>query len=292
MTDPDGRPRLFRSCLYVPGHHTDRFEAAYNSPADAVILDLEDAVPVPLKLRARANVAAVIKQGPPKPTYVRVNSVRSGLCEQDVCAMLGPGLTGIRIAKAHTAAEVRQVDRLLTAVGSDAVLHPLIETAHALEHAFAMATAARRVTMLGLGESDLWADLHVSVDSPTTDAARARVIIASRAAGLPSPAQSVFPQVRDLKRLLTSSQHGRNLGFVGRMAIHPSQIPIIHEVYTPEPAQIAEALEICEAEKLARDQDRTIVITPSGRMVGPPMIAAARNTLELARSLALISEVG
>jgi len=288
----DGRARLFRSCLYVPGHHPDRFEAAYNCPADAVILDLEDAVPAPYKLRARANVAAVLADGPPKPTYVRVNSVRSGLCELDVRAVIGPGLAGIRIAKAHTAAEVREVDRLLTTGGSNAVLHPLIETAHALEHAFALATAAPRVAMLGLGESDLWADLHITADSPTTDAARARVIIASRAAGLPSPAQSVFPQVRDLDGLLTSSRVGRRLGFVGRMAIHPAQIPIIHDVYTPEPAEIAEALEICDAEKLALEQDRTIVITPSGRMVGPPMIAAARNTLELARSLELISEVG
>lgn len=288
---PDGRPRLFRSCLYVPGHHPERIEAAYRSSADAVILDLEDAVPEPHKLKARANVSGVTSGATSKPTYVRVNSMRSRLCQDDVLAVVGPGLAGIRIAKTASADEVREIDRLLTSVGSGAVLHPLIESAHALEHAYAVATASPRVAMVGLGESDLRADLHTTADSPTMEAARVRAIIASRAAGLQSPAQSVYPEVRDLRGLLATSQQGKRLGFVGRMAIHPSQISIIHDVYTPEPAEIAEALDICKAEKLAREQERSVVITRNGRMVGPPMILAARNMLEMAMALELITEV-
>ncbi|MFL6117946.1 MAG: HpcH/HpaI aldolase/citrate lyase family protein [Catenulispora sp.] len=287
---PQEPPGLFRSCLYVPAHQTGWIDKAYRSAADAVILDLEDGVPAGHKLRARANVAAITAEATAKPTYVRVNPVRSGLCQDDVRAASGPGLVGIRIAKTAAPPDVQAVDRVLTSVAGSAVLHPLIESAHALEHIYAIATASPRVAMIGLGESDLWADLNTGPDSATMEAARVRAVIAARAADLPSPAQSVFPQVRDLDGLLRTSRAGKRLGFLGRMAIHPSQIPIIHDVYTPEAAEIAEALEICEAEDQARVQDRSIVITPAGRMVGPPMITAARATLRMARTLDLIRE--
>ena len=290
MTGVNQDHPIFRSCLYVPGHRPDRIDRAYASEADAVILDLEDAVPVSQKGYAREVVAGVTARATPKPTYVRVNSMLSGLCEDDVRAVAGEGLAGVRLAKVGHPNEVKRVERLLAEAACDAVIHPLVETAQALEMALPLATASPAVGMLGLGESDLRADLRTAAEGPTMDACRTRIIIASRAARLPSPCQSVYPEVRDLDGLARSSRHGKQLGFIGRMAIHPDQLPVIHEVYTPTPDEIAQAREICAAADLARWQNATIVITPKGRMVGPPIIANARWTLELARALNIPAE--
>ncbi|HEV2634156.1 MAG TPA: CoA ester lyase [Actinocrinis sp.] len=291
MSAPAHTNSIFRSCLYVPGHQPERISTAYASEADAVILDLEDAVPASLKAKAREIVAEITAGPTPKPTYVRVNSAASGLRDGDVLAVAGAGLVGVRLAKAGSAEEIRGAARLLRQAGSAAVIHVLIETASALEHAFDLATASPLVGMLGLGESDLRVDLGAAPESATMDAGRARVIVASRAANLPNPCQSVYPEPRDLRGLLVTSRRGRRLGFIGRMAIHPAQIPIIHEVYTPKPDEIDDARSICEAARLAAEQDKSIVIAASGRMVGPPAVARAKQVLQLAQALQLI-EIG
>ncbi|WP_328746826.1 CoA ester lyase [Streptomyces sp. NBC_00285] len=288
MNDPRAEHPVYRSCLYVPGHHPDRITRAYESEADAVIIDLEDAVPVTHKPLARETAAAITSGQTPKPTFVRLNSMRSTLCEQDVAAVTGVGLTGVRLAKTEWPEEIRQVAEMLGEAGSAAVIHVLIETACGLENAYQLATASPSVGMLGLGESDLRADLYADMDGPTMDAARSRVIIASRAAGLPNPLQSVFPDPRNPEGLLATSIHGKRLGFIGRMAIHPSQVPIIHGVYTPQPHEIEEAMEICAAAALAEEQNRTIVINNKGKMVGPPAVANAQQTLRLAKALDLV----
>jgi citrate lyase subunit beta/citryl-CoA lyase len=289
MSDDGHRRQIFRSCLYVPGHHPDRITRAYDTETDAVILDLEDAVPPPEKLKAREIVAEAVATRASKPTYVRVNPMSSGRCEDDIRAVARAGLAGLRVAKVCSAEEVRRVAAVLDDLGHPGEIHVLIESAEALEHAFSLAKASERVRMVGLGESDLRADLNTTNEGPTMDAARARVIIAARAAGLPNPIQSVYAEPRDLRGLLITSKHGRRLGFLGRMAIHPAQIPIIHEVYTPTTDEIDDALEVFAAVDLAAMESRSIVITPKGKMVGPPALARARQVLELATALDLIT---
>ncbi|WP_031468651.1 HpcH/HpaI aldolase/citrate lyase family protein [Sciscionella sediminilitoris] len=282
---------VYRSCLYVPGHHVDRITRAYESEVDAVILDLEDGVPVRHKARARDIVADITARPTAKPTFVRLNSMRSTLCTQDVLAVAGVGLAGVRLAKAEQPDDIRQVAALLRERNSAAAIHVLIETASGLENAYRLATAAPSVRMLGLGESDLRADLHAEMEGATMDAARSRMIIASRAAGLPNPLQSVFPDPRNLEGLELTSVHGKALGYIGRMAIHPAQIPIIHRVFTPQPHEIAEAMEICAVAAVAEDTDQSIVMDGNGKMVGPPAIANARQTLRLASALDLVGSV-
>jgi citrate lyase subunit beta/citryl-CoA lyase len=290
MTFSQTESPVYRSCLYVPGHHPDRIAQAYESEADSVIIDLEDAVPISQKLLAREITAEITAGHPPKPTFVRVNSMRSTLCELDVLAVAGVGLTGIRLAKTEWPVEIRHVAKLLRQAGSPAVVHALIESACGLENVSQLATASPAVGMLGLGESDLRADLYADMDSATMDAARSRLIIVSRAAGLPNPMQSVFADPRNLDDLLTTSMHGKRLGFIGRMAIHPAQVPIIHRVYTPHPHEIEEAREICEAAARAKEQDLSIVINSKGKMVGPPAVANAEQTLRLANAWELVKE--
>lgn len=288
MDTPRIEHPVFRSCLYAPGHRERFIERAYESEADAVIIDLEDAVPSAEKPRARGTAARITAALPPKPTYVRVNSMASGRCEADVRAIAGPGLSGVRLAKVASPDDVQQVAFLLAQAGCAASIQLLIETAHALENAFALATCSPAVGLLSLGEYDLCADLRAATEGPTIDACRSRVVIASRAAGLASPCQSVSPDIHDTDALLRTSRHGKSLGFMGRMALHPLQIPAINEVYTPTPAEIADAQAVFRAADLAERENRTVVVTDEGRIIAPPVLANAKNVLRLANALNLV----
>lgn len=276
---------VFRSCLYVPGHKPHLFPKAVDGECDAIMLDLEDAVPADRKDYATSAVAEILSEPISKPTFVRVNSIASSRTESEIQAICKPGLRGVRLPKCTQREDIQAVDRWLTECGSSAVIHPLLESADAIERAYELATASPRISMMGLGEADLQAHLGTQADGATMDTSRAKVIIASRAAELASPAQSVYPQICDLVGLRTSSIYGRKLGFVGRMCIHPNQVPIIHEVYTPSKAEIAEATEVCAAADNAVAKRASVVLTESGRFVGPPLVAIARRTLQLAHNV-------
>jgi citrate lyase subunit beta/citryl-CoA lyase len=181
------------------------------------------------------------------------------------------------------------VAELLAAAGRPAVLHLLLESAYAVEHAYALARSSPMVTMVGLGESDLRVDLGCDLDGTTMDASRIRAINASRAARLARPAQSVYAEVRDPDGLRASSEHGKRLGFLGRMAIHPAQLPIIREVYTPTADEIAEAYDICAAADEAREQQASVAVSATQRLVAPPIVAHARRVLDLALALGLVA---
>ncbi|MFJ2868464.1 HpcH/HpaI aldolase/citrate lyase family protein [Kitasatospora sp. NPDC087314] len=282
---------LFLSYLYVPGHHLKRIGSAYSSDADAVVLDLEDGVPDSKKQYARELVSDVVSGAVAKPTFVRVNSIASGLCIDDVLAVAGPALSGLRLPKVRGLDDLAHVTGLLAELGHPASVQLLIESAAALEVAYPLASASPAVTMLGLGESDLRVNLGCELDGRTMDAARIRVVMASRAAGLPSPCQSVYAEVRDPEGLRDSCLHGKRLGFMGRMAIHPDQLPIIHQVYRPTPDEIAEAVGICEAADRAGEQDTAVVVSDRQRLVAPPIVANARRVLELARAMELLPDV-
>ncbi|MCM3882916.1 aldolase/citrate lyase family protein [Frankia sp. R82] len=191
----------------------------------------------------------------------------------------------MRLPKIEHPEDVHRVAGWLAAADCEAGVDLLLESAFAVEMAYPLAMASPRVRMLGLGEEDLRADLRSATDTATLDASRTRCVIASRAARLPNPAQSVFPQVRDLPGLVASSRRGKAMGFVGRMAIHPSQLPVIHEVFTPTDAEIADALAISEVASAAQAHSASIVITEDGRTVGPPMLAHARQLLDLAATM-------
>lgn len=292
MNAPRIENPVFRSCLYVPGHQTRLIERAYESEADAVIIDLEDAVPSTEKLRARQTASRITTSLPPKPTYVRVNSMASGRGEDDVRAIAGPGLSGVRLAKVGYPSDVEQVELLLAQADCPASIHLLIETAHALEIAFVLATSSPAVGMLSLGEHDLCADLRVATEGPVMDACRSRVVIASRAAGLRGPSQSVYQDIRDNDGLLRTSRYGKSLGFMGRMAVHPLQIPAIHEVYTPTSEEIADAQTIFRFSGLASGENQSVAVavTDDGRIISPPILAKAKNVLQLASALNLVEE--
>jgi citrate lyase subunit beta/citryl-CoA lyase len=271
-----------RSYLYVPGSDPHRIEKALASEADAVILDLEDAVAPNRKEEARTTVAEVLRSEHEKPVFVRINAPDSVLAEEDVEAVAGPRLAGLRLPKTESAESVRRVAQWLDKLGCEAGLQCLIESALGLEFAFEIARAHEKVVGMSLGEADLAADLGVRGDAGLLYA-RSRLVAATRAAGLPGPVQSVYTNVRDAEGLRRSTMEGKNMGFVGRSAIHPAQIEVINEVFTPTEEEVAEAKDL-----LARLEESTGTGTGAfaledGRFVDEAVVGSARLTLALAR---------
>jgi citrate lyase subunit beta / citryl-CoA lyase len=271
-----------RSYLYVPGSDPRRIEKALASEADAVILDLEDAVAPNRKEEARTTVAEVLRSEHEKPVFVRVNAPDSVLAEEDVEAVAGPRLAGLRLPKTESPESVRRVAQWLENLGGEAGLQCLIESALGLEFAFEIARAHEKVVGMSLGEADLAADLGVRGDAGLLYA-RSRLVAATRAAGLPGPVQSVYTNVRDAEGLRRSTMEGKNMGFVGRSAIHPAQIEVINEVFTPTEEEVAEAKDLLAQLEESTGTGTGAFALEDGRFVDEAVVGSARLTLALAR---------
>ncbi|MFE0174836.1 HpcH/HpaI aldolase/citrate lyase family protein [Streptomyces sp. NPDC059002] len=265
--------------LYVPGDRPDVVAKALLARADVVIIDLEDAVAPDRKEYARSATAELLAQPQPVPVHVRVNALDSPLADADLRAIAPlPGVAGLRLPKVASRADViRVAERAVPADGGAPTLYALIESALGLEHAFAIATAHPALHGLSLGEADLRADLGVR-DEAGLDWARSRVVVAARAAGLAPPAQSVHPDIRDIEGLTASCARGRALGFLGRAAIHPRQLPVIERAYLPTPEEIERAEEITKAAAT----DEGALALPDGRFVDKAVVEGAQRVLALA----------
>ncbi len=257
--------------LYAPGDRPEVVQKAIASRADVVIVDLEDAVSPDRKKYALASTAELLTSAQPLPVHVRINSPRS---PHEIETLTGlPGLCALRIPKVAHGTDIRRI----AARAPGVPLYPLLESALGIEHAYDIATAHPAVHGISLGEADLRADLGVGDGSPL-DWPRTRVVIAARAGGLPPPPQSVYPDIRDLDGLYASCTHGRALGFLGRAAIHPRQLPVIERAFRPTREEIEAAEEIVEAAA----GDEGALAMPDGRFVDAAIVAAARRTLSLA----------
>ncbi|GAA3463855.1 HpcH/HpaI aldolase/citrate lyase family protein [Saccharothrix longispora] len=269
-----------RSFLYVPGHREDRLRKAVDSDADAVVLDLEDAVPAADKERARRAVRALLAALPPgRSAWVRVNS-DPDLAAEDVAAVASPALAGIWVPKAEPD-PLRRADDLLTAAerrhhlpeGGLAVV-PLVETALGVLRV-EQVCAAPRVTRLGVGEADLAGELRLRPDDRRSElhGIRLQVVLASAAAGLEAPVGPVETDVRDTGRLLETTTTLLRQGFRARTALHPRQLATINAVFTPTEAEVAEAAALVEDFTGNAGVDRT------GRFVDPAVLRAAHEVL-------------
>lgn len=275
---------LHRSYLYVVGYRRDHIEKAYDSAADAVILELEDAVAPERKDEARATIRDVLHTEPPTPTLVRVNGLGSGETRQDLEAVAGLPLAALRVAKVEAVDDVTLLATWLDELGSAVPLHLLLESALAVERCLDLLTADPRVTGVALGEQDLAADLGASSDEGLAYA-RGRVVSAGAAAGIAPPVQSVWTDIRDLDGLRASCERGRALGFVGRAALHPAQLAVINEVYTPSAEEIAAAEEVERAFGASLAAGDAGVRLPDGRFVDRAVVRSAQRTLALRRDV-------
>lgn len=303
-----------RSYLYVPAHEPHMIDKAMASEADAVVLDLEDAVPADRKLAARRTAAAVVGEHPPKTLYVRINALDGPLAVDDVAAVAAAtvgvhdpgadgngstadpaatdpthraidpappgGLAGVRVPKTERPEDVALVRRWLTEGGCGAGIVPLIETALGVEQASAIARADPAVLTLAMGEADLRADLGATADL-VLDHARVRCVVAARAARCASPVQSVHTVLGDDEGLRTTTAHGRALGFGGRSAIHPAQVPVINAVFTPTDEERAWAASVVAAFEAARARGEATAVH-DGRFIDEPVARHAAAVLAMA----------
>ncbi|WP_030904505.1 HpcH/HpaI aldolase/citrate lyase family protein [Streptomyces sp. NRRL F-5126] len=280
----EGSAPAFLTWLYAPGDRPDVVAKALRSGADVVVVDLEDAVAAGRKEYARDATAELLADPVPGPcaVHVRVNALGGSRAAADLAALAGlPGLGGLRLPKVASAADVAGVvDAVRQAAGTDAAvpaLYPLLESALGVENAFAVASSHPAVRGIALGEADLRADLGLAGEDALTWP-RVRAVVAARAAGLAPPAQSVYPDVRDLAGLEASCRRARALGFLGRAAIHPRQLPVIERAFLPDAREVAAARETVEA---AAAEPGALAL-PDGRFVDPAVVASARRVLALA----------
>jgi citrate lyase subunit beta / citryl-CoA lyase len=259
-----------RSYLFAPGHNAKLLTRVFQAGADAVMLDLEDAVPPDAKDTARRLVADVLRE---HPAWVRVNAARTRACEADLEAV-GTAAYGIRIPKAESAEDV-------TWLAERAPGKPLIcaiETARGVLAAPDIA-AAPGVRHLAMGGVDLARDLNAGSGNLQTLYVRSHLAVASRAAGIEPPIDSVYARLDDAAGLREQAAFARSLGFFGKSAIHPRQLPVLHEVFTPTEEEIAWASEVLTAFDAA---DGAALRLPSGEFVDLPVADRARRVLELA----------
>ncbi|CAM5731877.1 HpcH/HpaI aldolase/citrate lyase family protein [Streptomyces fumanus] len=261
--------------LYAPGDRPHVVAKALAAGADVVVIDLEDAVAPDRKEYARAATAELLSGPQLLPVHVRVNALGGAWAAADLKAVAGlPGLSGLRLPKVTSP---EQIGAVADATGGPP-LYALLESALAVERAYPIAAAHPSLRGIALGEADLCADLGVAGDTGL-DWSRSRVIVAARAAGLAPPCQSVHPDTRDLAGLAASCAHGRALGFLGRAAIHPRQLPVIERAYRPTAAELEEAETVLKA--AAREQGAQAL--PDGRFIDAAVVAAAQRTLSRSR---------
>jgi citrate lyase subunit beta/citryl-CoA lyase len=282
-----------RSMLFTPGNRLDMLAKAVNSGTDAVIVDLEDSVSVDNKPEARSNLDRLPES--PVPYYVRTNAVETGLLWEDIVAAGRSPAVGVIVPKAEDPKVISRVDGALTAMemesgktpGSTTVI-PLIESAIGVRLTYEMARASERVecVMFGGGEQgDLVADLGVEWTPEGTGLmqARSQVLLSSRAAGVPYPMEAVFMDFRNLDGLRIECELARTLGYVGKVAIHPAQIEVINDVFTPAPEVVEYQRRVLAAFEEAEMQGKASIAV-DGKMVDYAVARVARAVIARAES--------
>ena len=263
-----------RTYLFVPGNRPERFAKALASAADAVVLDLEDAVAIDDKSSARESVGTQLAGMSPEArrrVVVRINDIASSWFLMDLRTLLHSGGTQVMLPKAESAA---QIAALRSAV-PDADVLALIETARGVAAVDEIA-AASGVSRLVYGTLDfaLDLDLDTSVGDEGLAYAAGRIAVASRAAGLAAPVAGVTPQLDEEVRLLADLAQARRFGFGAKLCIHPKQIDPIHRALQPSPAAVDWATRVLKAEAASPGAARL-----DGRMVDRPVVLQAERIL-------------
>lgn len=278
-----------RSALYVPGDAPDKFAKALSAGADEIILDLEDAVPLAGKEAARHRVAAWLRErgdAPGPRLWVRVNPGERGAA--DARAAVLPGLTGLCLAKAESAAELSAMNDLLGELEKErdlgpatVAIVPLLESAAAILAAPELARSPR-VVRLQLGEADLRADLGAEPGPDERELlfARSQIVMASAAARIEPPIAPVSIDFRDLEALRASTMSLKRLGFRGRACIHPAQIPVVNAVFTPTETELTRARALVERHETALAGGNGVSLDEQGRLVDEAVVRAARRLLD------------
>ena len=291
--------KMYRTLLFAPGSRTELLTKAQLGMADAMIFDLEDSVPLNAKDEARKNIQQVLGLGLKKPMYLRISNPRAG----DYVADLGVfhnhslfNVAGVALPKADDAHDIETVSKALhvieikagVAVGSLSIL-PMIETCLGLRNSFDIAKSSKRVSGMALAsaeQGDFMVDLggHWTPRSLALTYPRSKLVVDSRAAGVEWIVDGVFMNLKDTQMLREECLIARELGFVGKMAIHPTQVDVMHEVFSPSAEEIEYARGLIAA--FREGEARGVgAVKYEGMMVDYANVRLAERTLALVESL-------
>lgn len=285
-----------RSMLFLPGNTPNMLINGPYLGADALILDLEDAVAPSEKDAARILVRNAIRdmdfRG--REIIVRINAIDTDFWRADIDAILPQRPDLILLPKSGSAQDILTADEYISrteerlGMAPNTVrLMPLIETALGVENAFAIASACPRVAALFLGAEDLTADLRCqrTKEGREIEYARARLVTAARAAGV-DVYDTPFTDVNDDEGIRADALYAKALGFTGKASISPRHVEVINQVFSPTAKEIDYAYEVMEAIRLAKEQGRG-AIALRGKMIDAPIVARAQQTIAAARALGL-----
>ncbi|ANN16048.1 hypothetical protein SD37_10615 [Amycolatopsis orientalis] len=269
---------LCRSLLVTSALRVDRFRKGRASGADVNLIDLEDAVPTNEKARARRAYLQLTSEDLPEVLGVRINSLmtRDGL--EDLLAVCDAEIEPvvIHIPKAETAEQIELADRILTAAGRASTVWAVIETSNGVANARAIVSSSPRLSGLVFGLADYAAEIGASLAWESVLFARSQVVMAARAAGIQVMDAPTF-DLDDVGLLRTEARRSVDMGYTGKVAVHPRQVPIINEIYSPT----AEAVTWAQQVVKKFDASSKGIHTVDGLMVGPPFLKRAQAILEL-----------
>jgi citrate lyase subunit beta/citryl-CoA lyase len=286
---------ILRTLLFVPGNRRRMLERAPRAGADAIVVDLEDAVPRGEKRAARTLVRALLPRltASGRPVYVRVNSVRSGLARDDVMAVVRPGLAGVVHPKTDEPQDLRDLDVLLREAELKYKLRPgdvrtiaLIESPRAVLHCEQIAQASDRILALSLGGEDYTAAIGAKRDAAGAALAHPRAVIATVAAAYGMMAiDTPYLHITDERGLVAEAKLAQAIGYKGKYIIHPDQAAPVNAVFAPSADDLAHARRIVAAAARAVKQRRGSIAL-DGAMVDLPIVKRARQVIALAQRIA------
>ncbi len=287
---------VLRSLLFVPGNTPRMLDRAIGLRPDAFVPDMEDSVPWDEKSNARNVTASYVPELAATGVSVipRVNSLDTGLLEEDLSAVVGPHIFGVSVGKMDNPEIVAEVlsllDRAEDAAGVErgaTRLVPWIESAEAIVKVYDICTASERIVAVALGAEDFTNDMEIKRTDGDAELAYARgaIAVAARAAGVLA-LDTPFFSFRDVIALKANTEMSKAIGFKGRFAIHPAQLDIINSVYSPSEEEISQAQREIEAFEEAAAMGRGST-SLDGKVIDVPVVKRAQALIEKARAMGL-----
>jgi citrate lyase subunit beta/citryl-CoA lyase len=285
---------VYRTFLFAPGNHPRRVEKALSLDADAVILDLEDACPIAEKVATRAVVVAACQRPRTGLGYIRINATTTEFGYGDIVAVVQKGIDGIVLPKLETVDEIRAVDWVISSLEKERALPagaidviPIIETAKGMANIRAITGAGTRLKRIAFGAGDFTLDLGLEWSRAETELLpyRSECVLASRAAGIEAPIDTVWVDLKDAEGFESSTRHIKALGFQGKMCIHPDQVAVANGILTPSAAEVEWSRKAVEAFEAA-EKAGSASIQLEGKFIDYPIVHRARRVLETIERIA------
>ena len=288
-----------RTALFVPGNRPDRVDKAVNSGADAVIIDLEDAVAFAEKEETRLKVREKVFEHPDRKILVRVNALNTPFFHGDLEEVIVGDLAGIIVPKVERVEDIHEIHKRLLNVerekgltpGSVSIV-PLIESAMAVQNIFQIVsgeTDPPRICTVALGAADYTLDLGIEMTRQGEELTypRSRIAIACRAAGVDPPLDTPFMiDLKDLEALKVDAKRAKQLGFQGKLCIHPNQIEPCHAVFSPTKEEVSYAERVVQAFEEAETKG-IAAIQLDGKFIDYPVMERSRRILRLAAAIGI-----